>query len=102
MLVHNLEHGYSILWYDPDLSDDEKQTIEDLANAIGRDVQKFKAVPWDTSRGDFDEVADAKIAMSHWGAERGYRQYFDEISGEAIQEFVDNHPASDAPEPNAA
>ena len=40
--------------------------------------------------------------MSHWGAKSGYRQLCGKVSGPAIQAFVDAHPASDSPEPNAA
>jgi hypothetical protein len=99
-LVHNLEHGYTIVWYDPDLPTDQQDQLRALAEKVRVETPKFIAAPWDTSRG---ELADgAMIAMSHWGADAGYRQLCTALSGEAVAAFVAAHPASDSPEPNAA
>jgi hypothetical protein len=106
-LVHNLEHGYTILWYDPSVLDAEQETLQELATKVteSEDVTeqvagKFVVAPWDTERGDFPE--GKSFALTHWGAEQGFRQYCGELSGEVVRDFVTAHPFSDSPEPNAA
>lgn len=99
-LVHNLEHGYTILWYDPDLPAAEQDQLRALAEKVRVETPKFIAAPWDTSRGRFAD--GATIALSHWGADAGYRQLCTALSGDAVAAFVAAHPASDSPEPDAA
>ncbi len=98
-LVHNLEHGYTIVWYDSTVSDDEVDDLESIATRISDDTPKFIVTAWDESRGDFP---DGHIAISHWSTDAGHRQYCGAVSGEAIQSFVNQFPSSDSPEPNAA
>ncbi len=109
-LVHNLEHGYNVVWYDPDAV--TGQQLEDLKTLAAKfrddnETRKFIAVPWDAARGKFP--AGKTIAMAHWGAPKeandyatstGYRQYCGQVSGGAIRAFVQAHPSSDSPEPN--
>ena len=101
-LVHNLEHGYTILWYSEDLPEDQVEAVERIAG-LARDESaaggKFIATAWDPARGELP--ADTPVALTHWGASEGARQYCGAVSGAAVQEFVDAHPASDSPEPNA-
>ena len=106
-LVHNLEHGYTILWYDPAVLDEQEQTLQDLATKVTESDEvreqvagKFVVAPWDTERGDFPD--GRSFALTHWGAEQGFRQFCGELSGEAVRDFVTAHPFSDSPEPNAA
>jgi hypothetical protein len=106
-LVHNLEHGYTILWYDPAVLDDQQQTMQDLATKVTESEEvseqvagKFLVAPWDTERGEFPD--GRSFALTHWGAEHGVRQYCGELSGEVVRDFVTAHPFSDSPEPNAA
>ncbi|QYJ04401.1 DUF3105 domain-containing protein [Nocardioides panacisoli] len=59
-LVHNSEHGYTILWYDPDAVDGgdvaEIQKMADFLNDNDTNFRfKFKAVPW--TQADAEEVA---------------------------------------------
>jgi hypothetical protein len=102
-LVHNMEHGYTVLWYDDTLSGDERAELRDLSasareqDSVGQ-FQKFVVAPWDDSKGSFPE--GKRVALSHWGAQEGYRQLCGKISGEAVQSFIDDFPATDAPEPN--
>jgi len=104
-LVHNLEHGYTILWYDPAVLDDQESTLRDLATKVtdeeGELVEaaggKFLVAPWDTSRGAFPD--GKSYALTHWGAEQGFKQYCGDLSGEAVRDFVTDHPVSDSPEP---
>jgi hypothetical protein len=99
-LVHNLEHGYTIVWYDDQVSDEDVDALESLADRMAVDVPKFIVTAWDSEdRGDFPE---GDIAISHWTDGTGHRQYCSRASGEAIQDFVTQFPSSDSPEPNAA
>nr|WP_231126240.1 DUF3105 domain-containing protein [Motilibacter aurantiacus] len=105
-LVHNLEHGYNILWYDDSVLSDQRDVLEGLATraaAMDEAAGKIKVVPWDTSRGEFPE--GKHVAFSHWGGgeeQMGHRQYCGELSGEAFESFVKQYPRTDAPEPNAS
>jgi len=106
-LVHNLEHGYTILWYDPAVLDEQESTLTELATKVTDDEDvaeavngKFIVAPWDVERGALPD--GTAFALTHWGAEQGYRQHCGELSGEVVRDFVAAHPSSDAPEPFGA
>lgn len=102
-LVHNLEHGYTVVWYEeslPEEQQDQLRRIAELARDLDETQGKFLVTAWDSSYGQFPE--GKQVAVSHWGAENGYRQYCGAVSGEAIQQFVEDYPSTDSPEPNAA
>ncbi|WP_406080347.1 DUF3105 domain-containing protein [Micromonospora sp. NBC_00858] len=98
-LVHNLEHGYTILWYVEPLAHDQIEALRALARKLGGDRYggRFVVAPWDPGYGAFP--AGRPIALSHWGAHAGYRQFCASVSGAAVERFVLAHPAGDAPEP---
>ncbi|MGH8938576.1 MAG: DUF3105 domain-containing protein [Actinomycetes bacterium] len=104
-LVHNLKHGYTVLWYDDTIKGEQLQTLRDLSSsareqdAVGSG-KKFIVSAWDDSYGDLPQ--GKHVALSHWGAKEGHRQLCGKVSGEVVQEFIDAYPATDAPEPNAA
>ncbi len=112
-LVHNLEHGYTVLWYDDTVAKDEAmmddlrglaKKLEGTANL--RD--KFKAVPW-TSEDGAAFPGDQHVALTHWsigGATEtdpekqvGAFQYCSAPSGAALEEFMEKYPYLDSPEP---
>lgn len=117
-LVHNLEHGYTIVWYDETVAGDDDQL--DVAKAIaekfeGYDDVRYKLIvaPWKA-----DDVAESgafpegsHVAISHWsigGAEAvnlsqqaGVVQYCSEPSGAALESFMETYPYADSPEPMA-
>jgi hypothetical protein len=106
-LVHNLEHGYTILWYDPAVLDEQESMLTELATKVTDDEEvaeavngKFIVAPWDVERGALPD--GTAFALTHWGAEQGYRQHCGELSGEVVRDFVAAHPSSDAPEPFGA
>ena len=119
-LVHNLEHGYTILWYDESIADDadELVTIEGIADKFRANDDnlrlKFIAAPWtaedEKESGKFPE--GMHIALSHWSAggnasndaseQVGVFQYCSEPSGAALQQFMLDYPYTDSPEPDAA
>ncbi|GEP35610.1 hypothetical protein NSZ01_33780 [Nocardioides szechwanensis] len=116
-LVHNLEHGYTIVWYDETIADDEDAVTELQAVAKkfpGTDNYRYKfiAAPWTSDDADGAEFPDGQhIAYTHWSAggegetdpekAEGVWQYCSEFSGEALEEFMIDYPYLDSPEPDA-
>lgn len=114
-LVHNLEHGYTLLWYDETVADDEAQmkTLRGIASKFDNDDNlrnKFKAVPWREEDGEpFPE--GQHVALTHWSVggagnqdaskQVGVWQYCSEPSGEALEQFMTDYPYMDSPEPDA-
>jgi len=115
-LVHNEEHGYTILWYDDTVAGDSEQMsqIRAIANKFAgtSDLRdKFKAVPW-TSEDGKAFPSDQHVAFTHWsvgGTENaasgnaqqvGVWQYCSSTSGAALKSFMLDYPFSDSPEPN--
>ncbi|MGH3362379.1 MAG: DUF3105 domain-containing protein, partial [Nocardioides sp.] len=112
-LVHNLEHGYNVLWYDETIASDEAalDEINGIAAKFSDDDNfrnKFIAAPWTSEDGD--AFPDGQhIAMTHWslgketekGEQVGVWQYCSEVSGAALETFMVDYPYTDSPEPNA-
>jgi hypothetical protein len=102
-LVPNLEHGYTILWYDDTVTGADRDELEKLAASAREDDNtrgKFIVAPWDEERGRLPE--GKHVALTHWGAEQGHRQLCGAASGAVVEDFVSQFPAADSPEPNAA
>lgn len=112
-LVHSLEHGHTILWYDETVAEDDDAMSE--LRAIAKKFpsssdprDKFIAAPWTEDDGPaFPD--DAHVALTHWSVgERksvedqvGVWQYCSQVSGEAVEKFMGDYPYSDSPEPDA-
>ena len=107
-LVHNLEHGYTILWYDETIAKDSKQ--KDAIEAIAKKMseERFIAAPWTSDDGE--SFPDGKhIALTRWTADakdpsdeslqRGNWQYCGGVSGQVVGNFVDKWPNAESPEP---
>ncbi|HEU4512617.1 MAG TPA: DUF3105 domain-containing protein [Nocardioidaceae bacterium] len=113
-LVHNLEHGYNVLWYDETIAEDEEKlsVVKAIANKFeGESYEnKFIAAPWTAEDGEpFPD--GAHIALTHWSmgdtngnpkGQQGITQYCGEPSGEAVAAFVEDYPYTDSPEPGAS
>lgn len=113
-LVHNLEHGYNILWYDETIADDEDKlaAVRQIAGKFpGNEYEnKFIAAPWTSEDGPaFPD--GAHIALTHWSmgdtngnpaGQHGITQYCGEPSGEVVEAFVEDYPYTDSPEPGAS
>lgn len=97
-LVHNLEHGYVVVWYDDDLPQEEVDLLQSLSRSITDDHRKFIVSPW--RRGKFE--GDANVAMTAWARQ----QLCSKVSGAAIKAFAEQYDyrggKSVAPEKNAA
>ncbi len=108
-LVHNLEHGYTILWYDDTVADDGDQMLElrgisDKLAGTSNFRTKFIAAPWTSDDGK--AFPDGQhVALTHWTSEgdkqQGVWQYCSATSGEALQQFMLDYPYTDSPEPGA-
>jgi hypothetical protein len=116
-LVHNLEHGYTILWYDQTAADSSKdmseiEAIADKFKATDQNFRyKFIAAPWTAEdvkeSGSFPK--GTHIAFTHWSAggsgqtdtskQKGAFQYCGSPSGEALESFMLKFPYTDSPEP---
>ena len=112
-LVHNLEHGYTVLWYDPKAPAAKVKVVKDIAEMAAKTSwakDKFIASPWDPKYGAFP--TGKLYALSHWSAsvkpdgtvasQAGHRQLCGDISGDVVKQFVEKFPRTSAPEPNAA
>jgi hypothetical protein len=100
-LVHNLEHGYTLVWYDDTVTGDQLKALENISVKLGSDTKtrKFIASPWDPAYGSFP--SGKHIGIAHWsGNKHGHRQMCGKVSGEAIEAFIKKYPQTDAPEPN--
>ncbi|MFQ5942549.1 MAG: DUF3105 domain-containing protein [Anaerolineales bacterium] len=90
-LVHSLEHGYVIFWYNCEvLTEPECEDLkDDIERVMGR-VADFKVIafPWTS--------IEEPIVMTSWG--RMLR--FDEFDPEIAEQYVRNF-RNQAPEPNA-
>jgi len=112
-LVHNLEHGFTLLWYDETIAEDDEQL--DAVRAITHEYpatsgleDKFMAVPWTSEDGEpFPD--GAHVALTHWSnggtngnpdEATGVWQYCEAVSGEVVDQFVADYPFTDAPEGN--
>lgn len=112
-LVHNQEHGYTLLWYDETIAADDEamQELRAIADKFDGDDEnyrnKFKVVPWTSDDGKpFPD--DQHIAITHWSVsgegeeeQLGVWQYCGEVSGAALEDFMAEYPYTDSPEPNA-
>ena len=115
-LIHNLEHGYTILWYDETAADDSDMVndLRAIASKFSGDDgnyrNKFKVAPWTSEDGDpFPEGSN--VALTHWsvggtgddatGEQVGVWQYCSAPSGAAVEDFMLDYPYVDSPEPDA-
>jgi Protein of unknown function (DUF3105) len=114
-LVHNLEHGYTVVWYRADAPGNQIQNLERIAKTFGSDdynpADKFIAAPWSEADGA-GFPAGKSVVITRWTADpsnpgdptkqRGVRQACTEVSGAAIKDFMVKYPVANSPEPNGA
>lgn len=94
-VIHNLEHGGIIIWYDPDAVGDGQ--VDELAQYVTRQVSagisgrfKFMLSPWDGA-----DPLGAPIVVTAW---RNLLE-LDELDLGAVEEFAREHYGM-SPEPN--
>ena len=117
VLVHNLEHGYTILWYDKTIAGsskkmDELRAIADKLGGTTNWRHKFIAAPWkSTDEGGKSFPSGEHVAFTHWSAggngntdpkqQKGVFQYCSDVSGAALNSFMLKYPYTDSPEPQS-
>ena len=101
--MHNLEHGYTIVWYDattPKAEQDELKKLAPLARDEKYAGPKFIVSAWDQSHGAFPAGKHiAHLALGRQGrappaVRPGLRR--------SDCKFVQTYPSTDSPEPTAA
>ena len=113
-VVHNLEHGYTLLWYDETVAGnkDDLAAVKAIAAKFegSKPTDKFIALPW-TGKDGKAFPSGTHVALTHWSAggdvadpskQQGVWQYCAKPSGAVVGTFVKDYPYSDSPEPNAA
>jgi hypothetical protein len=90
-LIHNLEHGYVIIWYNCDLLDESacselKSQIKAIMDELGG--VKLIAYPWPS--------LDVPLALTSWG----HLQKFETFDAAGAKDFYHAN-LNRAPEPNA-
>jgi Protein of unknown function (DUF3105) len=123
ILVHNLEHGWTIVWYDDTVAGnkDELQTLKDTATKFDghSNDPRYNMIiaPWTKDDGNGQPIPDGKhIAFTHWSVHQpvysakffqtaeadvpswGESQYCSTFSGGALADFMKQFPYDDAPE----
>lgn len=84
-VVHNMEHGQIIFWYDPDAPETVIDGIEAL---VDQEFEASLAVPWD------EIESPHTFAMTAWGASQQCRQ----VSQEVVDAFRTEYQGK-GPEP---
>jgi Protein of unknown function (DUF3105) len=103
-LVHNLEHGYTIIWYDDTVKGAQLTALKNLSSSARARSEtapsKFIVSAWNDSYGKFP--TGKHIGISHWGTADSHVQLCGKVSGAIVNTFIKNYPAADSPEPAAA
>jgi hypothetical protein len=128
VLVHNLEHGWTIVWYDDTVAGDNYamdvlRATADKFDGHGSDPRYNMIIaPWTSDDGEGTPIPDDKhIAFTHWSIHHptfdasawdghdvsrgdpaipswGESQYCTSFSGEVLSDFMTQFPYDDAPE----
>ncbi|MGO4255843.1 DUF3105 domain-containing protein [Marmoricola sp. RAF53] len=100
-LVHSLEHGHTLYWYDETVKPGTG-SYEDLQAIAAKfsDDPSFNIVPWTSADGA--AFPDGRhVVLTHWTGpdnQKGAWQYCGKPSGEVVASFIKRFPRTDAPE----
>ncbi len=103
-LVHSQEHGWTFVWYDESVADDEQAMgeVQQVADDI-EGLSKIAVVPWTVADGStFPD--GTHVAVTHWTATANkegteWRQFCAAANAPAVSAFTKRHPSADAHEP---
>lgn len=87
LLVHNLEHGYVVVWYSPELAEERRAALLEWAEAANEDFLIVAEYPEPLPDG-------GKVAHVAWG----YRQLCEDFNSDVAGAFVDRYVNFEAPE----
>ncbi len=93
--VHNLEHGFVVAWYDPQLPRPEVDKLQQFAQQAG---QRFIAVPWD--RGVFPD--GRHVVLTAWDRTQRCGTVDATVIGDFQQAYADPTEGQDWKSPTAA
>lgn len=109
-LVHSMEHGFAVLWYDATAAADEAAMAElrDLAERYQLANERFIAAPWLAEDGAA-MPQDRHYALTRWSADaadpgnqlkqRGNWMYCGTLEPDQIEAFLKRWPNEQSPEP---
>jgi hypothetical protein len=83
MLVHNLEHGQLVIWYDPDAPSD---AIDDIREFADGNQPAMLAAPWPTIENPFS------FTITGWAASQSCEQFSEEALAEFRQRYQGRGP----------
>lgn len=104
-LVHSLEHGHTIIWYDDTITkgSSDYKALDQIATKLGTDSYVMVA-PW-TKKDGASFPSGKHIAFTHWTGpqkQQGIWEYCTKASGPVAQTFTNDYPKENSPEPGAA
>ena len=89
-LVHNLEHGYVIFWYNCGILGDECEPTKASLRTLFEDVNTLKVIAWPLPNTDYPVVATS------WGRILPMETYDAGVAAEFIQRNRNHAPESNA------
>ena len=115
-LVHSLEHGYTILWYDETIADDD-EALADVAGdreevpgperrststSSPRPGRPTTATPSPTARTSRSPTGRSAARAATPKDQVGVWEYCGGVSGAVVEQFRKDYPPLDAPEAGAS
>jgi hypothetical protein len=104
-LVHSLEHGHTIIWYDQTVKPGTTayKDVRAISEKYDPETDKIMAAPWNSSDGGSFPSGE-HVALTHWTGptkQKGITLYCKKPSGAVVKNFIKTYPADSAPEPEA-
>lgn len=105
-MVHSLEHGHTLIWYDDTITTGSQgyRDLQKIANRYEGTTTDINVVPWLSSDGGAFP-GGKHVALTHWAGsgdhQTGVWEYCGKPSGAVIAGFVGKYPKSDSPEASA-
>lgn len=92
LLLHNLEHGYVVAWYSPELGEQQRGALLEWGRSAVEDEPHLIVAQYPEPLPD-----GGQIAYVAWGQ----RQLCDDFSAEVAGAFLDRFANAEGPEPGA-
>jgi hypothetical protein len=92
LLVHNLEHGYVVAWYSPELGDQQRQALLEWGRSAIEDTPYLIVAQYPEPLPD-----GGKVGYVAWG----HRQLCADFDAKVAGEFLDRFANAEGPEPRA-
>ncbi|MCW2854850.1 MAG: hypothetical protein JWR52_465 [Marmoricola sp.] len=105
-MVHSLEHGHTLIWYDDTIKAGSQayKDLQAIADKYSGTTTYVNVVPWKPTDGPAFP-AGKHVVLTHWegssSTQQGVWEYCGQPSGAVISSFVTKYPNSDSPEGGA-